>query len=186
VTFTEDRLVDHSKQSQLQTIETRGRSVAVYTTPNETYQRLSVNNESSYRYNANGYNSSAATHQTLLISFLSNVEYNLVNTTIENKTTLYTYESVGFTEDSEFNPTGESQVRLENFTANFTVTDEGIIRSFQMETEFVSENRPTLYSGVTVTFSDIGATTVTEPDWTAEAKDRLELNETTTETNESR
>jgi hypothetical protein len=179
-TFTEVRTVDHVAETQIRTVETRGQSYTLYNTDTDGYQRLVTDNRTMFQYNPAGYNASRATHSSLLTSVLSNVEYNMTNTTTENETTFYTFESVGFTEDSEFSSDPDEQPRLENFTSTFTVGDDGIVHTFQMETVFVWDTRPNITYSVSLTFEDINDTTVTEPAWVSEAKQSFADNETTT------
>jgi hypothetical protein len=50
------------------------------------------------------------------------------------------------------------------------VGTDGIVRSMEIRTDAVSDQGSTLSVTATTTRADIGATTVTEPDWVTDAR----------------
>ncbi|UPM41784.1 DUF7537 family lipoprotein [Halocatena salina] len=119
------------------------------------------------------------TNTTDTEKWFSNVSFEEADTVTRNDETLYKYNATGVDNAKAFtNVSGSTTIdSVESFNATLLVDKEGILRSFSFDITATSFGE-TQEMSAEIRTTDIGSTTVNEPEWIEEAKSQSESNDT--------
>ncbi|CAM2781042.1 hypothetical protein PNP85_01435 [Halobacterium salinarum] len=155
----------------LRTQSPRGQTVAVYTDGNGTaYERRAAGNRSQVR-DASGRAPTADQYASSIVRpFIDLFNFTYTGTTTENGDTVAVYEADGV---ADLNTSSQAFANrdpesVEAAAATLHIRDDGVVTSLQSNTTFAQQNRSQT-TAVNYTFSDIGSTEVTQPDWASDA-----------------
>lgn len=167
VNLSETRFVEirNDTPRELINVETPSGNYDVFTNDSESYSRTIQNNESLYAMQQGSVDITSATYSDMFISFLGSVDYEADDVSTQDGQNVVTYTGDSLTDENSLETENQS---VESVQSTLAVDEQGHIHQFDFTGE-VSQGEQTIDIEYSVTFSNIGATTVEDPSWLDDA-----------------
>lgn len=164
---TEATRVNHNTSTVIRDIQFGpSRGLTSYVTESERFSEVRSSNTSFYEYVESGYDINESTVSSRLSFYIDNLNYTLES----DRADTLRYQADERTQDSIFNERGPDNASVEDISSTLVVNEQGYISEFEFIGTTVSENRTDVELRLSIQFSDVGATTVSEPVWVSEAQ----------------
>lgn len=182
--------VDTASNQALSTVETPASAIQLYTAGDTTFVQQSAGNQTAYQMDSAPYDAAVqpvTTEEATLSNAvlpIGNVTYQETGTKMYNGVEVTVYEANEEEAKKALGGSDESKTTVESFESEIYVDENGIVR-YQTVSYKMSANGKTLEASLELEITDVGSTTVEEPDWIDTAKEQAQEDESTNETNES-
>ena len=172
-TFRIDFEAGQGLREQTQSRNGQERSVTVYTDGNGSYRKQEAGDEVSYDFQQSG--SAGDIDPVNVTGFTQNFTgivdgfaWETAGTAEVDGATVTEYTLTGVADTGTLNLPTDATV--DNATGTLLVDGDGVIREAAVSYDVHASDGSTTTLEATISFSDIGSTTVTEPDWLSEAQ----------------